>query len=132
MPKRLLIAGISACVALFSLTSFAGPASWHCTATNARGMQYYQYAPTRAAARQGALNRCWSGSRRTGATNPRCTVVCQAPVNRWTCISTDRRGTTWNWTSAQKSVAISNALAACKHNSPVGGCFVTPGSCSLN
>lgn len=56
----------------------------------------------------------------------------QPQASGWRCVATDRGGRTWYWVAPDKSVAIANARRACRRNSPVGGCRVPVGSCSLN
>lgn len=127
MKKTILFAA-SLVAGLIALCNTASASSlWRCVATDARGATWFQYAATRPAAAAGARSRCRAGSYR-----PTCVVRCNPPRVRWRCVSSDRAGRTWYWVSAIKRTAIANARRACVHNSNVGGCHVSPGSCSAS
>lgn len=103
---------------LLFLTSFV--------ATDARGAVWYKYAARRPAA-VAVRSRC-----RAGSYSATCSVRCYLPLARWRCVSANRTNKTWFWVSTIKSTAIANARMACIHNSTVGGCHVSPGSCTAS
>lgn len=128
MKKIIMVLSSLLAASLMLISSVASAANlWKCIATDARGATWYQYAPTRGGAASGARSRCRAGSyRRT------CSVRCYPPAGRWRCVAADRQGKTWYWVSTSKRIAINNARTACIHNSAVGGCHVSPGSCSAS
>lgn len=102
------------------------PDQWKCTATDTEQLHYINYAPTQVEAASLVRHRCQLGKFR-----PTCYVRCIPPRSRWHCVAIDKKGNTWYWNSTKRSVAVKNAIAACRKNSTLGGCKVPTKNCSM-
>jgi len=127
--KEFLLSGCFTAIGLLLTGVSYASGLWFCTATDARGAVWHQYAPTRAGAAATVLVRCRQGSLR-----PTCQVRCYPPApakKRWRCMAQDSRGKRWYWVADTKPGAMTGARRACIYNSKVGGCFSRPEYCSF-